>query len=120
MPDISDFKRGDTKKIRLAFTDGNGTAIDITGWQFWLTLKNDLSDLDAAAVLQVMTTVGDYVDDDAANGIVYIVATSSDTAIATGSYHYDIQRVIAGTPPDVLTILSGKVKVTQDVTLSTS
>jgi hypothetical protein len=116
MADIDDFYRGDTRVYKFVFTDSAGSAIDITGWHIWFTLKTDKTAADTAAALQVDHTVGDNVSDDAVAGTVYVTATSDDTAITVGTYYYDFQRVIPGTPPDVKTILAGKVKVLQDVT----
>ncbi len=116
--DIADFHRGDTKKYKFTFDDGAATPtpIDITGWQIWSTLKLDPTSLDADAAMQVSTTAGDQLGDDPVNGIMYLVFSSLDTAIAVETYYYDFQRVIAGTPPDVKTLKSGKVKILEDVT----
>ena len=113
---LENFYRGDTLTLTLTFTDKiTGDPVDITGWDVWLTLKNELSDLDAAAAMQVTLTVP--AGPDAVNGIATFIATSEDTAIPVATYKYDFQRVIPGSPPDVVTIVAGKVKCKQDVSL---
>lgn len=100
MAKIKDFRRGDTKHIKLSF---NPLFYDITGWKFFLSLKKTFDD--PVAALAVVTTVGDHPADDIALGIVNIVITSAVSKTLTpGKYFIDIQRVIAGNPPNVLTI----------------
>jgi hypothetical protein len=90
---IHDFRVGDDYSLKLTCNDSTGTAIDITGYKFWLTLKTSFDDLDVDAVLQFMTTVGDNVDDDAENGIAHIYVPNVLTKdIPTGKYYYEIQQ----------------------------
>jgi hypothetical protein len=90
---IADFRQGDTVKIKITYDAGT----DITGFVYWLTLKACFEDADSAAVLQVETTAGDHPDDDVANGVVYIVASATDTAaVPPGRYYYDVQELSAG------------------------
>lgn len=114
---IANFYRGDTKKYKFTFTDANGAPVNITGWEIWLTLKLDVAAVDANAEMQVKHVVGNDVADDPVNGVANLTATSVNTTIPVGTYQYDMQRVIPGSPPDVRTLLRGKVKVLQDVTL---
>lgn len=97
--ELSDFRQGDTKKIRIDY----GTGFDITGYMFWFTLRDDFN---TAIVTQVSTTAGDHPLDDVLNGVAYIQLESDDSKlIPAGKYVWDIQRAIPGVPPDVLTLL---------------
>lgn len=114
---IADFYRGDTKRYRFTFTDAAGAAVDITGWELWFTMKVNRTDLDVNAVIQVRHTVGNDLNDNAAGGIAFLTIPSTLTDVAIGRYYYGIQRVIPGSPPDVRTLETDKVKVLQDITL---
>ena len=115
---IADFKRGDTKTYKFLFTKNNAP-LDITGWDVWCTFKTDPeTQPDNEAVLQVQATAGGHIADDPVNGVMYLTLTSIDTAIDVGQYFYDFQRVIPGSPPNVVTLDSGQVTIEQDVTLS--
>ena len=117
---LEDFRRGDTLNLTLTFTDKvTGAAVDVTGMEFWLTLKSSPDDPDPG-VMQVRYTAPAGAD--ATAGAVKMTATSADTAITPGTYYYGIQRVIAGSPPDVQTTTpeSARVRVGQDITRNTS
>ena len=89
---INDIRAGDTVKIKLNY----GASVDLTGYEYFFTLKSDLDLTDEAAELQVHTIAGDYVGDDPTNGIVYIVALDTDTIdIPAGRYFYDLQEISA-------------------------
>lgn len=114
---LRNFRRGDTYKLKLSFPGKN-----ISGWLFTFTLKSNLED--ATPALQISKTAGDGANDEPTNGIVYLEIDSAASALLTpGSYYYDIQRVIPGSPPDVRTILPPidkpieKIKVIQDVSV---
>jgi len=109
---IADFYRGDTKVYKFTFTGQ-----DITGWAIWFTMKNDSSDLDEDAVLQVTATAGGNVLDDPVNGIMYLTLTSSQTnLLEPNEFFYDFQRVIAtSSPADVRTLLSGRLRILTDI-----
>ena len=114
---LNNFYIGDTKILNFAITkQSDASVIDISGWEIYVTFKFDKEDADGSAVLQKAFVVP--ADTDAANGLYSAVLTSDDTNQFTeeGSYHYDIQRVIQGTPPDVATLEIGKVKVLLGVT----
>lgn len=98
--ELKDFRQGDTKVIKVDY----GVGFDITGYIFWFTLRTDFDAVTPTA--QVQTTAGSHALDDVANGIAYI-ELPSDVSLATptGKYVWDIQRVIPGTPPNVLTLL---------------
>lgn len=119
MADIKAFYRGDQKTYKFDF----GAGTDITNWKIFLTFKEAIDDSDSSAALQVSNTAGDNVLDDIANGIMYLTLTSTDSANLDPevNYYYGFQRVIVGTSPiDVKTLLTGRVKILQDITLSTA
>jgi len=114
---LKNFRRGDTYQVRLVFSGQ-----DITGWAFTFTLKASLSDTIPA--LQIQQVAGDGPNDLPAEGVITLEITSTQSAeLIPGSYYYDIQRVIAGTPPNVRTILppidspNEKIKVIEDVSV---
>ena len=98
--ELKDFRQGDTKVIKIDY----GVGFDITGYIFFFTLRNEFTD--AGFVAQVKTTAGDHALDDVANGIAYLVLPSDTSlTIPVAKYVWDVQRVIPGSPPDVLTLL---------------
>lgn len=93
-----------------------GTAVDITGDELWLTLKDSNTDADPGAA-QFHDTMPANAESVA--GIGFVVAPSDDTVdVAPGLYHYDIQRVIPGDPPTVQTPVYGTMEVLEDTTVS--
>lgn len=97
---ITDFRQGDSKVIKINY----GVGIDVTGWKFWITLKEELNSTSIA--LQISTTAGDDANDDLPNGIVYLTIDSvSSAAIKAGKYYYDVQVSKGGSPPIIKTIL---------------
>jgi hypothetical protein len=114
---LNKFHRGDTKKYKLTVVDQSNIPIDITDWTFWFTMKLNKSQADVDASLQKSFLMP--VNADSTNGIGYITLDSTDTDdISPNKYHYDIQRVITGTPPDVATVFYGVVRVLEDVTIN--
>lgn len=117
--ELSDFRQGDTKKIKIDY----GTGFDITDYKFWLTLREDFG---TVIIAQTSTVAGDHPLDDVLNGIAILQMDSDVTkTIPAGKYVWDIQRAIpvAGQPPDVLTLLptnknvKDKIEVFDGVTL---
>ena len=85
---LEDIRQGDDYVLKVDF----GTSNDITGFEFWLTLKNDFEDVDANAVLQVSTVAGSDPADDPTHGIGFIrIPAATTKAAAPGSYIYDLQ-----------------------------
>lgn len=82
------FTRGDDETFSITRTQEDGTAFDLTGWTFWLTVKNDLADSDADAVIQ--KTVTSHTNPQA--GKTRISLAASDTKPLSGLYEYDIQE----------------------------
>ena len=106
--------RGDTITLPISFVDGDGNAIDISGWTLFFTLKNAIDDTDDSAVLKV--DVSGHVD--AINGLTKIVLPDSDTDDLAGEYYYDIQYKDGS--GNIRTIISGHFEFVKDVTRRTS
>jgi hypothetical protein len=111
---LPDQARGDTWSFQFLMEEGNNTPIDITGNQYWMTLKSDINLLDNQAELQFGPF--EAVGVDATNGILNLVIASVFTEIEPGSYYYDLQEVDSS--ENVSTLLLGKLRVKQDVTLT--
>ncbi len=112
---LQSFARGDDWTIRLTIKDSAGTAINITGRTYWLTLKSDSAEADPGDT-QVSVVAGGA---DATNGIVDITTPKAQTDLLTpGTYKYDVQEVDGSGV--VSTLLLGKVRVATDITRSTS
>ena len=115
---LNDFHRGDTKSWKFEF--GNG--VDITGWKIYFTMKENKSDDDSSAVLQVIATAGGNDGDDIYNGLMYVTVESSDydNVEPETKYFYGFQRVIDASPANVKTLHTGSVKILQDITITTA
>jgi len=114
---IPDIRSGDTTNIKIQYPAGT----NITGYKFWLTLKNNFEDADADAVYQLSTDAGDNVNDDPENGLVYLTI---NTVITPGKYFWDIQTK---SPEGVITTIAppvadykNRVTVIPEITKSTS
>lgn len=97
---ITDFRQGDTKIIEIDY----GTGVDITGWKFWITLRESLES--TKIIVQSSTVAGDNVLDDVANGLAYLTITSTDSmTIDAGSYNWDIQVRKGNSDPAVISTI---------------
>ena len=116
--DLSPLVRGDDWSIKLTLTSG-GSALDITGYTFWFTLKDNIDEVDPGDLQVSITPDITGSPSLASQGIVFITATSTQTnSITPKTYNYDVQQVDGS--GNVQTLLIGKVKVVKDVTRSTS
>jgi hypothetical protein len=102
------FVRGDTGRIDIAVSDGNREPYDITGATLFLTVKNNLTDADSAAVIRKEVTS----HDNALGGESHFTIATTDNA-TTGKRFYDVQLVTAA--GDVWTIGGGLWNVLADV-----
>ena len=113
---LSDIFRGDTKRYRISIP---GT--DLTNDTFFLCFKLDATD-DDPGVFQVKKVVATDTDplDDPTEGVVYLVAPSTETANLTPGikYYVGIQWVKGN--GDVKTLLVNKIKCKQDINISVS
>ncbi len=116
MVDFNIFK-GDLFKYTLTVKE-SGSAVDITGYKFYMTVKSDKDDIDTAAAIKK-----EFDPSDPDNGVVIIQLDSSETddltvTTSTTKYVYDIRMKDASGEDTVL--LSGELKVLQPITRSTS
>jgi predicted metalloendopeptidase len=106
--------RGDDKFYNLTFTDSNGDPIDITGWTIFFTAKLRKNQTDSEG-LQVNVSV----HTDAVNGETQIHLPNTDTInLQPGNYYYDIQAKKDN--GNIFTILMGKLKVYEHITIRTT
>ena len=110
---------GNTVNFILTFTDDAGTAIDITGWTVWMTVKENINDADASAKIQKKVTSHTT----PLSGITTITMSATETAglltsTTVGRYIHDIQ--IKNASSEIYTIEIGPFLVETRVTLSTS
>jgi hypothetical protein len=113
--DLPSQVRGDTWILKFTFKNENGTAIDISNNQYWLTLKDNADQEDTAAAIQVGPIDPDPTE--ALQGLLTIVADPEDTTnLIAKTYVYDLQEV--NSQNEVTTLLIGKVKVVKDITLT--
>jgi hypothetical protein len=111
--DLSPLVRGDDWTLKLNITENN-QIVNITGYEYWFTLKSNIDSSDPGQV-QASTVASGL---NATNGIVYISVPNTATHnIIAGTYNYDVQQI--DTSNNITTILLGKVKVVKDVTRST-
>lgn len=111
--DLVSQARGDTWVLRFLIQDSSGNAIDITGNQYWITLKTDVSlpDPGDAQVGPIVAAAPD-----STNGILEITVPggTTNTLTAGTAYNYDLQEVTSSGV--VSTLLIGKIRVKADVT----
>ena len=116
--DLSPLVRGDDWTLKLVLTS-DGSVLDITGYTFWFTLKDNVDDADPGALQVTATPDISTSPTEASQGIIYIRASRTQTnSLAAKTYNYDVQQV--DDSGNVQTLLLGKVKVVKDVTRSTS
>ena len=115
MVDLEVFQ-GDSEDYVLTIKE-NGVAIDITGYVFVMSVKDNATDTDATAKIRKRVTS----HSDPTNGETTISLSSSDTNItisgSTQKYVYDI--VMVDTSSKEKTLLSGVFKVKERITIST-
>lgn len=107
------FNEGDDEDFNITREKDDGTAIDISNWTFWLTIKKDPETADSNAAVQKEVTN----HTSPSNGQTQISLTSSDTDGLQGRYEYDMQYTTdAGR---VKTFMDGQMYFGADVTEST-
>lgn len=102
-------KRGDTYAIELSVTDSSGTAVDISGYSFLLTV--DPEKYPASSDNNLFQLTGTITS--ALSGTVEFSPSAANTD-AVGTYYYDIQMTDSGGL--ISTLDSGKFKLVQDIT----
>ena len=106
--------RGDTESIIVTIEDNSGGTVNITGYTFYFTVKENESDGDGSAlILRNVTSHTDPV-----NGQTVISLPAGSTSIAIGKWFYDIQmKDVAG---NITTLLKGDFVVKKDVSVRTT
>jgi hypothetical protein len=116
--DLSPLVRGDDWTLKLVLTS-EGSVLDITGYTFWFTLKENVDDADPGALQVTATPDISTSPTEASQGIIYIKVPRADTNnLSAKTYNYDVQQV--DNSGNVQTLLLGKVKVVKDITRSTT
>ncbi len=112
--------RGDTVNIDLTITDDDGSALDITGYKFYFTAKENDDDGDASALIKkdVTTHLTPDGGDGNSTGQSRIILSSSDTDVVIGNHYYDIQ--MKDTSDNITTLTKDRFNVKQDVTTRVS
>lgn len=113
--DLENQVRGDTWYFTFIARDASNASLDITGNEYWFTLKASQDDTDANAAIQLGPFIPEYAD--AIQGKINVIVQPDVTTVAPQSYYYDLQEVTPG--GKVTTLLLGKIKVVKDVTRST-
>lgn len=106
--------RGDSKTYTLTFTDGDGAAIDITGWTIFFTAKRLESDADADAVITKDVTS----HTSPTEGLSAITLSATDTNVNPKKYYYDIQ--VKKDDGSIITLTKDKLEILTDITRRTS
>jgi len=113
-----DIYKGDLFKNTLTVKE-NGSAVDITDYKFYMTVKSASTDADADAILKEEFDPSSPATDGTV--IIELSSANTDTLTVTTSttkYVYDIRMKDASGEDTVL--LSGELKVLQPITRSTS
>ena len=105
--------RGDSGRLDVTVTQSDGAAYNLTGATLFLTVKNALTDADAAAVIRKEVTA----HDDATSGESHFDLLTTDNATA-GTRYYDVQ--LKDSANKIFTLFGGLWKVLADVTARTA
>lgn len=106
--------RGDDVTLTVTLKNLDGDPLNLTDGIVFFTVKHKLSDDDAHALIKSETSS----HTNAAAGITTITLTAAQTAITPGVYYYDLQ--VKDAELRIQSTLSGKIMVSQDVTLRTA
>lgn len=105
------YTRGDSAPIPFKVTDPDtGLAINITGFQYVLTVNPDPDPADASGHL--MTVTGTITD--GPNGLMEFRPTTSDSDFTPAVYFYDVQQTDGA--PRIQTVAAGRFTLRQDIT----
>lgn len=101
---------GDDITISITKEDIDGNAQDITGWEFWLTVKETPRDTDSDALFQKSVT--SHIAPQ--SGETQLDIDPPDTKGMDGEYHYDMQYKDAAN--EITTFLRGTFAVANEIT----
>ena len=104
--------RKTSKLYELRFTKSGGR-IDITDWIVFFTMKNNMSDPDAQAVIS--KTIKEF--DNPSSGIATVSLTADDTDITPKSYYYDITVQDDEVPTNRIVVVRGRITIEKTTTL---
>jgi hypothetical protein len=88
--DLSTYEGADDSWL-VTLSDSSGDPIDITGYTFLFTVKDNLCDSDEDVIIKKVIT--SHIDPTA--GQTKIIIDSEDTANKSGTYMYDFQQLTA-------------------------
>ena len=105
-------KQGEAKTLTLTVTDKDGAAVDLTGCTLFLALKRHKGDGDYT----FSKNHSDFDASQAAQGIVSVFLTATDTNQVPGPYVGELKVTFPGAPPatveksgDLTVIIEGAV-----------
>lgn len=112
--------RGDQQAYSITLTEGDGTALDLTGLDVTFMAKRHLQDLDADALITKTATDGIAVNVDPTTGLAVLTLTPDDTELLADAdrLYWDLQ--VDDGLGDVRTPLRGKLVIAGDVTAGSS
>ena len=112
-PVLFEMFRGNDIGFLVKIRDSAGAAVNITGWQFFTTMKRGpTGDDDNAAPVQVNS--GELSGADAENGDYYLLLPSAQTKnLGPGLYYIDVKQCV---DEIYTTTIYGRVRVTATVT----
>lgn len=84
--ELSVFQKNDVT-ITINLQDSNGSAIDITGYTFYFSVKTDETDTDVEGLITKKVTS----HTDPTNGQTEVALSDSDMDITPGKYFYDVK-----------------------------
>ena len=95
---LEDIRQGNSFDTKIEY------GVDVTGWQFALTLSLTLNQ--AVPDFTKIVTAGDNALDDVIAGDVFIhVSAEECDGIAAGKYYYAVKRWDVSSPPKELTLV---------------
>lgn len=112
--DLDPLVRGDDWSLKLNITSSSNP-VDITGYTYYWTLKDNVDDADPGALQVTANPTGVPAT---AGEVTLTAAAATTTSITPQTYNYDVQQVNGSGA--VQTLLIGKVKVVKDITRTTS
>jgi hypothetical protein len=112
--DIEVMQYNAVSPIVMNFKNADGSPANITGWKVFFTVKKNLNDADALAVIN--KTISAFTIP--ANGVCPIPLTTTDMALDAGVYYYDVKHL--DTASNQATDLYGSFIVMKATTIRTS
>ncbi len=110
MTDLNIFEGNDKTWSVTLTTSGTGEPLDISGYEFLFTVKDNINDSDSAALISKNITSHTT----PASGITAIQIDREDTLNLVGTKYYDYQWATSGADLRQ-TVMNGKFKISQSV-----